>query len=292
MKTIVNNMDKKKHYAYVPYIFVNIGGALIIAFTYLISKHPHTVGGLGGSFMLFPIIVVAICSFYFIRSLSLELSFIPLVIAGVMGINFLSYLEMTGGTLNVTYSWIVIGCIFWTLYWFLYTLFVLIKPSESLNEQNKRLKVQLTITLAPVFFISIPFIVITHVTFLKLQKYSPQMITDMANNPFFKYTTISTGLLILALFVSLVYLLKIRDEDLKKLVIEEKYGVIKYETRKIKKYFLLISSVVISIGSIIETQRGMWVMWIETILLIGTMSMIIWKIYKHVFDRERAKEKR
>lgn len=283
MVRIVNKMDKKKQNAYIPYIFINIGGTLMIAITYLVSKHPDTVGGFGGSFMFFLFIMAAIVSFYFIRSLSLELSFIPLIIAGIMGINFLGYMEITRGTLSTAYSWIFIGCFFWTLYWFLFSLFVLLKPPESLDESNRRLKNQLTITLFPIFLISMIFAAVTRFPFLELPKYNPQNITNMADNPLFNYTTISIGGLILGLFVSLIYLLKINDKDLKNLIIEEKCNVIKLNTNKIKKYFILTSSSVIVIGSIFETQRGMWVMWIETILLVFLMSLIIWKIYKHVF---------
>lgn len=105
-------MNKEKRKIYIPYIFVNISGTLMIAITYLVSKYPDTAGGLGGSFVFFLFIIGAIGFFYFIKTLSLELSFIPLIIAGIMGINFFGYLEITRGTLTTAYSWIFFGCFF------------------------------------------------------------------------------------------------------------------------------------------------------------------------------------
>lgn len=172
---------------------------------------------------------------------------------------------------------------FWTLYWFLFLLFVLLKSPESLDESNRHLKNQLTITLVPPFLIGMIFAAVTQFPFLELPKYNPQTIANISDNQFLKYTAMSTVGLILGLFVSIIYLLKINDKDLKNLVIEEKRNIIKYDSRKIKKYFLLAFILIIILGSMIELQRGMWVMWIETILLFFLMSLIIWKIYKHVF---------
>jgi hypothetical protein len=277
------NRGREKSKSYTPYVFTNIGGTLMIVFTYLVYKYPNSIGGFGGSFILFLFMLGFIGSVYFIKPISLELSFILLIIAGIMGINFLGYLEMTYG-LNITYSWIFIGCVFWTLYWFVYSLFILLKTSTSLNEFNKSFKVKLTITLAPPFLISMIFLAITR--FIFLDNTSRILAKNIFYNSFLKYTIISTGGFILGLFISLIYLLKLDNKNIKNIIIDDKCNVIRYDRNKFKKHFILVFCLFILLGSIFEIFRGMWIMWFETILLFGLMSLIIWKIYKHVFIEE------
>ncbi len=87
----------------------------------------------------------------------------------------------------------------------------------------------------------------------------------------------------IALLVIYIYLSKFKDKDIRKFLLEEKLNIAHYDLKKAKKYFVIFFFLIIFFGSIMETQRGMWVMWIETILLISLMSLIAWKIYKHVF---------
>jgi len=239
--------------------------------------------------MLFLLGIGGIGFGYVKKSLSLELSYAALVILGIIGINYLANLEMIKGFLSPSYSYLFLGCLIWILYWFWKVFFSLLKRSERLDETFKRIKNRLILISAVSFFISIPFGAIITVNYKMLQIYSPLTIKNMANNLFFKYTTISLGLVILALCISFIYLLKTSKEDLKKVVMEEKNNIIKFNVDKIKRHFMVVFFASIFVGSIFETKRGMWVFWIETILLVGLMSLIIWKLYQHVFSRDEEK---
>ena len=275
-------MHKNKRNIFAKYIFLNVNGILMIVLTYLFYKISNGIEGFGSSIILLLLMVGGLFLANVTKSLSLELSLTPLIIAGFIGINYLGYLETKIGFLNMN-SLIFIGCIVWILFWFSRVLFILIKPMESLDEPHLHLRKQLTLAVMPSFIISITFIAITYVTFLNLQRYEPGYLQGRSNPTLFTYTTISTGLFIVALFVSLIYLLKIDDNGLKKLIIGGKCNLIKFNVNRIKRYFIIVFSTIIFMGSILEAQRGMWIMWIETILLLGLMSLIIWKIYKHIF---------
>lgn len=268
---------------YGTYILSNISAILMIALTYLVYKTPNNIEWFGSSFILILIMAAGIGFSYIIRLFSLEFNFFSLIAAGIMAINYLASLEVKTNSLNVTQSLFFIGCILWVLFWFFQIFFRLLKPLELLDEPSERFRKQLALSSSIVSFaISLTFIAITYVTFQLLKEYNPQAIGN--DNSYLRYTVISIGWLILALLVSLIYLLRIDDRDILNLIVEEKRGAIKYDVRNLKKYILIILFAVITLGSIFETQRGMWVMWIETISLLVLMSLILWKIYKHVFS--------
>jgi len=104
--------------------------------------------------------------------------------------------------------------------------------------------------------------------------------------PFLRALYIGPAGIIFCFFISYVYLSKISDQDMRTLIAEDKFHLIKFDARKIKKWYLLIFCAFVIIGSGIENGRNMWPMWIETVLLVGLMSMILWKSYKHLFQTE------
>ena len=199
-----------------------------------------------------------------------------------MGINFLSYWETTVVKITVFYLFIFYGLLLWLVIWYLSIIKSAFKTLGQLNEPDQHLIKQIRRTLESPIFVGTLFSLFSGLMVNFIHKVEPQTY----NNPLLKISYVAIAMIIIFLFITFIYLVKIRDEDIKRLLFktEEKYDLQKYDMRKIKKYSLLISVIIIVAGSVIETQRGMWVMWIETILLLVLMSLVFWKIYKHIFS--------
>lgn len=216
------------------------------------------------------------------KKLSTEFSIIQLILVGIMGINFLSYWEITNVTINIFYLFIFYGCL-----WLMIMLYLIVSvrhfKKDSLNESDQHLLRKIRGTLAaPLIFGGMVFSFFSGLMVHATREIEPRLY----DNPFLKLSYIVIAVFIFFFFVAYFHLMKIGDNTVKGLLSGEKFNFKEYDIMKIKKYSLLVFISIIVSGSFIETQRGMWIMWIETILLVGLMFLILWKIYKHVFYTE------
>lgn len=273
-KVAANKMNKQLH------IQFSFSCLAIGVFTYLFFKYPFS---LGGSVMLGWLIAAFIPLTLRIRKLSTEFSIIQLITATIMGINFLSYWEISGKTINIGYLFIFYGFLFLMITRYLLIVDLIFKNIVQLNETDQYLIKQIRRTLvSSVLFIGMIFSLCSGLMVHFIRKVEP---VTYYNNPNLRLSYVAIAMLIFFFLIAFIYLTKIKDEDIKGLLskAEEKYNLKNYDAKKIKNYSLLTFVLIIILGSFIEIQRGMWVMWIETILLLALMSLIIWKIYKHFF---------
>lgn len=248
---------------------------------YFFFKYPFSLGGsIATCSFIIPVLVLLLLQ---LRELSNIFVMLSIVISGILIINFLSYLE---NSMAITLSHIIIlgNCIFAIAAFFYWISFWPTKLSKPLNDSEKKLMKQIQIILlAPILFIGLPFGVFGSLMVLFISDVEQYLYN---NTPFLRGFYMVFAGIVFCFFISYLYLNKISDEDIRTLIAEEKFHLIKYDAKTFKKWYLLIFCAFAIVGSGIEGGRNMWPIWIETILLVGLMSLILWKIYKHLFQTE------
>lgn len=277
----MNNINKKERTAH---FLVYINYVAIILLAYLIYKFKFGLFSFGGSLMLVAIINMLFYLKRTVKPLALELSSAALMVTGLAVINFLSYWEISGKNIDMTYLTISYIC----LYFFIATSSAILglpfKKNDSVSETEKPVYRQIMRTLSmPMYVFGLVFAMLSGLMTYFILVHEPNAVISC---PLLRIIYVAVFWLVIALFVIYIYFSKIKDDDIRKFVLEEKLNIVNYNIKKVKKYFAIFFFLIILFGSVMETQRGMWVMWIETILLLGLMSLIIWKIYKHVFQAE------
>ena len=265
----------------IAYTLVYANYAIICFLVFLLYKYKFSLFSLGGSSIFVSISVILIFLMGIIRPLVLELSFAILTITGILIINFLSYWEISVNNLDTPYWIVSFICLFCFVNVYISVVRSPFKKYSDVEESNRGLfrKILLTLLL-PNLIMGLIFAMFSALMVYSIRNWEPNVAISY---PLLRISYVAVAWLVISFLVTFIYLLKIKDKDIRNFIINEKLNVVKFDTRKIKIYFTLIYFLIIFFGSIIETQRGMWVMWIETILLLGLMSLIIWKIYKHVF---------
>lgn len=280
-KLDILNKSKKSYLFYV-------NNAILIFLGYLIYKYQFIdmpLFGLGGSVMILIFISILIFLRRIIKSLTLELNLGISMITGILIFNFLSYWEISGRTIGATYLNIGFFCLIFFTYIITSIVRIPFKNYDQINESERKFfvrQIMLTILL-PVFIFGLAFAMLSGLMAYDILKSEPNIAISC---PLLKISYMVVFWIVIALLVTFIYLSKIKDDDIRKFLKDERLDVVKYDTGKIKKYFKIIFLSVIFLGSFGEIVRGMWIMWIETILLLYLMSLIIWKIYKHVFLSE------
>lgn len=272
-------MDKINKKERIAHLFKYITFAAIISLAYLIYRFKFDLFSLGGSLMLAAIIYILFSLKSAIKPLSLELSSAALMVTSIVVINFLSYWEINSKIINMTYLIIAYMC----LYFFVAITSAIFglpfKKISSVKETDHRDYLEIMRTLSmPIYIFGLVFAMISGLMVYFILVHEPAGITW----PFLKITYIAVFWLVIALFITFIYLSKIKDEDIRKFLLEDKLGIVSYDIKKVKKYFEVFFLLIILFGSMVETQRGMWVLWLETILLLGLLSVVLWKIYKHI----------
>jgi hypothetical protein len=260
----------------------------IIFFAYLIYEFKFNPFIFGGSLILVP----PICALNFwrrtVKPLALELSFGSLFVAELIIINFLSYWEMSGKSVDTIFLIITYLCLYFFVAISLAIVGLPFKKSNSVNgaEQPYYRQIMRTISM-PLYFFGLLFAMFSGLMVYFVLLHEPHVVVSC---PFLKITYVAVAWIVIALLVTYIYIGKIQDEEIRKYILEKKLNSVNYDVKKIKKYSVACYLLIIFLGSAMETQRGLWVIWIETILLIGLMSLIVWKIYRHAFpgsDREK-----
>jgi hypothetical protein len=249
---------------------------------YLLFGHPNAIYELGGSVILLITISGLVLFSLLKKNLASELSFITFIITGLIILNYFGYQEVSGMKLRFEYALIFILCVALTLVFIMAAFIKLLKPDTAVNN-NRRFKNELAIILAAPMFISTTFIVVVLSTFSLAQEEN-----ILSRNPIHRYTDMALFFIIAGLIVSLIYLSKIKDDAIKQVFREEKYHSIRFDSRKVGKYLKLVLILSFLLGSIIEMNRGLWILWIETNIAMALISMILWKAYKHVFYKSEV----
>jgi hypothetical protein len=269
---------------------LGINNIILILLFYLIYKYQlinETAFGLGGSLTIFTITGIFVSLSFFVRPLLFEFRCGTLIITGILIFNFLSYWEISGKPLTTEY--LILSYLFFLNFMPFCSFFMTLpfKSRNSLNEQERSVfsKEILLILYAPAFVFALMFAILSGLMVYFILEHEPNAAISC---PLLKITYMAVAWIVIGLFVTFIYLSQISDEDIRKFIREEKLATVRYDTGKIKKYSALLFFLIILFGSGIEIGRGMWVMWIESILIIGLMALIAWKIYKHVFYMDEA----
>jgi len=257
--------------------FITLAG---IVPSYLFFKYPFS---LGGSLAICFFILALVPLLFQLRELSSVFVMLSIVLFGILVMNFLSYLE-NAKAITVPYivifgllTLLITAFFYWTICWPLELL-------ETLNDaENKILNQIQRIVLAPSIFIGLAFVTFSSLMILFIRDADRYLYN---NASYLRGFYISFAGIVFCFLISFIYLRKISDQDIRKLISEDKSKLIPFDARKFRKWFLIIFCWFVINGSLLEIGRNMWPIWIETILLVGIMSMILWKIYKHVFQKE------
>ncbi|MDP3261204.1 MAG: hypothetical protein Q8M34_11595 [Thermodesulfovibrionales bacterium] len=273
----MNSINKER----TAHILVYINYAAIILLAYLIYKFKFDLFSFGGSLMLAALIFMLTFLKRVVKPLALELSSAALMVTGLVVINFLSYWEISGKKVDMPYLIIAFLC----LYFFVATSSAILglpfKKIDNVSETEQPVYRQIMRTLSmPMYVFGLVFAMLSGFMVYFILEHEPNASISC---PLLKITYVAVFWLVIALFVIYIYLSKIKDDDIRKFLLEEKLNIVHYDVKEVKKYFEIFFFLIIFFGSVAESQRGIWVMWIETILLLSLMSLIIWKIYKHVF---------
>ncbi len=275
---ILENLNKNERTAQ---ILVYINYAVIILLAYLIYKFKFDPFSLGGSLMLAAFIFMLIFFKRVVKPLALEASSAALMVTGIVVINFLSYWEISGKRTGMSYLTISYICLYFFIAISAAVLGLPFKKIDSVSETEQPVYRQIMRTLSlPLYVFGLVFPMFSGLMLYFILVHEPNAAISC---PLLKITYMAVAWIVIGLFITFIYLSKINDEDIRKFIKEEKLGVVRYDTGKIKKYSALFFCLIILLGSAMEIKRGMWVMWIESILIIGLMSLMAWKIYKHVF---------
>ncbi|GBE00073.1 hypothetical protein BMS3Abin07_02119 [bacterium BMS3Abin07] len=280
-----NTINKKERTAQ---ILVYINYAAIILLVYLIYRFKFDPFSVGGSLMLAAFIFMLIFFKRVVKPLALESSSAALMITGIVVINFLSYWEISGQRIDMPYLIIAFLCLYFFVAISSAVLGLPFKKIDSVSETERQVYRQIMRTLSmPMYVFGLIFAMLSGLAVYDILKSEPNAAISC---PLLKISYMAVFWIVIAFLVIYIYLSKIKDDDIRKFLLEEKFNIVNYDIKKVKKYYTIFFFLIIFFGSVVETQRGMWVMWIETILLLGLMSLIIWKIYKHVFyiDQEKT----
>jgi len=102
------------------------------------------------------------------------------------------------------------------------------------------------------------------------------------NKSKFMFIELSLFWIILSLILTLIFLKRFDDRIFAYLAnIREKLEIPDFKKIMI---ITLVSSFVV--GSVIEINRGMWILWLESYILFISFLLVMWKIYKPLFKGE------
>ncbi len=268
-------------------ILVFINYAVIILLAYLIYRFKFDLFSFGGSLMLAAVTFMLIFLKRVVKPLALESSSAALMVTGLLVINVLSYWEISGKRIDMPYLTISFICLYLFVAISAAVLGLPFKKIDNVSEADQPVYRQIMRTISmPMYVFGLIFAMLSGLAVYDILKSEPNVAVSM---PFLKIAYVTVAWIVIALLVIYIYLLKFKDEDIRKFLLEEKLDSLNYDIKKVKKYFAIFYSLIIVFGSVIETQRGMWILWIETILSLGFLSLIILKIYKHILREQKGR---
>lgn len=255
----------------------------ITLLTYLNFRYPFSLGGSSQLIALGAGILIA--SFKMKKHFS-EFGVNQVIIVCIIGMNFLAYWENSGKHIGIPYLVIFFSCLIYILLQYIANFEKIFRTLRQLNEYEQKLLKHIRKTLkAPIYFVGSQFALIGSLMVYIIHEDDPNIYYSI---PLLRMPYVAFAMMIFFFSISYIYLRKVKEEDIRLLLLkaDEKYNLRMYDARKIKKYALLIYAGIFITGSGIEILRGMWIMWFETIILLGLMILILWKIYKHLFSED------
>lgn len=248
------------------FAILNLSSALFILFLYFFIRK-YSADALGGSLVFIPLTALFLIISAWNKALARTLFHFELSIFGLIALNLCRYLESIQIRINGIFE-----MFFFIIFLSIFNLTSMsnLKLKINMEDNKKKLRDQISLILFLPLAISFPFIMI----FAALSD-----IRVLSQS--FSVVNVLILLVNLGFIFCLIYLYKISESDLMKILkIEE----IKLKRNEIKKFAFWILISIFFLGSLCEYIRGFWFTWINTMIMIILISFITWKIKRPILE--------
>ena len=230
---------------------------------------------LGGTLIFFPLLALIYCFSYMYKRYQMELSVFALIVLSLIGINYLNYFENAG---KLSYFWILhIFCFLLIILIISFTILGLRPFSLNLDVVEKEdfidIKKKVSERLNLFLIFGLGFCIATGMPFLV--KSDARLIEA----GFIRFVPLAVFWLTISFVVTLINLKKIEKYTAYLITRDNKLSFENY-----RKIFFIGLGVIILFGSGLEIQRGVWLLWIETILLFLLTLLSLWCVWQFVFE--------
>ena len=201
-------------------------------------------------------------------------------LCGLLGLNFMSYWENMEG-ISLVYIILLVLLIIVIVFAFSFAVFRPLKAKNQLNEAeiinfNKLNDVVLSLLVITELPLIIGIFIIMDV--------SHDFLNPSNEVTFLRAYLVAASVLMLGFIIAKLFMYKIEDSDIKELLSENKADFKGLDRGVVRKWCLMVIALIIIFGSGFEMLRGMWFMWISTVIMLILMSSIFWRILKLKFD--------
>lgn len=254
----------------------SLGTLVLVALCLLNLRY---IGSSGGALPL-----SVICAFLYLVSIAykkyqLEISFVVLFLVSIIALNFLGYIEIYKHGLSITYILVFVLTFALILISFLVVTIGPTRPRAK-EKQSKmdvtfeiRKRVIQRLMLAGYGF---TFIVGTGALFSGLLF---AQAPEISTTKWFRLSYHTFVWAILSFAICLIGINRLPDFYIEGIITKERISILNIRKRLLYGYVLIVA-----LGAACEFYRGLWVLWVESVLLLGITMLIGWKIWKHIFE--------
>jgi hypothetical protein len=261
------------------FITVNIGAIIMLAFGYQLTVYPKSFGG---SSVLILFISYIIIITIIIKRNYFELSLMQLLVAGILGFNYLSYLELHVIAVESNQRYLTYFAINYVLFiaFFVILIRAPFKGLPLLDDKEQKIFMKFVFPLySPIIAFGLAVNILSSILVLFIFKYGTN---TLVNYPLLKLSYIATAWIIVSFVVTLLYIPRFNEYYPELPYRESKLNLMNYDQSTIRKVMIRWLIAIIVIGSIFEFGRGAWIMWVETVILIMLMMSLILKVYNPI----------
>jgi len=243
----------------------------ILIFIILLGKNVMYI--LGGTIVLLSIqSILYFTSYIAFKKPQIELSLLNLILLIIFGINYLNYCDQ-----SVVYSKLMIVILFCILIASLLICLIMILTMSlpSLHDNNQE---------ARLFLIRQKYlwIILHHISFSFLYILTTCLLMIDINNRFFQpnftLLIIPISFIFLSIFLISMVISLARQSHL--FVILSRVEIKSFKSFNPMRSYLILISVILLVGSVIEIMRGQWILWFESFLSINIITILVWRLYK------------
>ncbi|PIS37015.1 MAG: hypothetical protein COT35_08190 [Nitrospirae bacterium CG08_land_8_20_14_0_20_52_24] len=251
-----------------------IGALTLLVLGFLNIKFLESSGG--------TLILSIICAFLYVISVAhkkyqLEISFAALSLTSIIGLNFMGYMEFYERSLSIAYTLGFVLILALIVIGFLVITIGLIKAnaSEKESESAEIFEIRKRITqrlFIPVYGFS--FTIATGALFAGLLFAQAQ---ELFITNWFRLSYHTLFWVIVSFTICLIALNRVPDFYVDRIVTKERIPISNIREKLFFGYVLIVV-----LSFVCEYYRGLWILWIESNLLIGVILLAAWKVWKHV----------
>jgi hypothetical protein len=264
-------------------ITISIGAFIMLAFGYQLTIYPNTFGG---SSVLILLISYIIILSLIIKKSYFELNLIQLLVAAILGFNYLSYLELNVVTVDSNQQYLTYFAINYVLFIAFFVILIRspFKGLPLLDNKEEKYFMKFAFPLyTPIIAFGLAVNILSSMLILFIYEYGSNTLVTY---PLLKLSYAATAWIIVSFVVTLLYIRRINEYYPELPYRESKLNLMNYDQSIIRKVMIRWLIAIIVIGSNFEFGRCSWIMWVETVMLIILMMSIIWKVYKPILIKD------